>query len=139
MTLSEAFFRYQRPLTAAAIRLIGPAEADDAVSRVWCHALRGWGSIREDEGGWLKVVLRRDCASYWRRHREYVPLDDVPEEFWQREAGFDRTAENRSTVEYILGHVKPLHRRRLVAFMQDRPVKANDLYHALEQARRVIQ
>jgi RNA polymerase sigma factor (sigma-70 family) len=70
-SLGDLLERYRPPLHAAALRLVGHGNADDAVQETFVIALRRIGELREPEavGGWLHAVLRNVCLMSVRRQR----------------------------------------------------------------------
>jgi RNA polymerase sigma factor (sigma-70 family) len=86
-SLGELLERHRAPLHAAALRLVGHADADDAVQETFVIALRRIGELRDADavGGWLHAVLRNVCLMSVRRQRagerrgDGVPGEDLPD------------------------------------------------------------
>lgn len=118
--------RYEDALYRHAVRMVGPADAEDIVQRALVRGYRRLDACREPErvGGWLFRIASNLCKDHLRaRDRDGVPLEDAgplesggggPEEELDRsEMGRDiREALDRLTEDqreaFLLKHVEGL-------------------------------
>jgi RNA polymerase sigma factor (sigma-70 family) len=70
-SLGELLERHRAPLHAAALRIVGFGNAEDAVQETFVVALRRIGDLRDPDavGGWLHAVLRNVCLMAERHDR----------------------------------------------------------------------
>jgi RNA polymerase sigma-70 factor (ECF subfamily) len=70
-SLGELLERHRVPLHAAALRMLGRGNAEDAVQETFVIALRRIGELRDPDavGGWLHAVLSNVCLMSVRRDR----------------------------------------------------------------------
>jgi RNA polymerase sigma factor (sigma-70 family) len=75
--LAERFERHRPRLRAVAYRMLGSlAEADDAVQDAWLRLSRSNAEQIDNLGGWLTIVVARECLHMLRsrRHRREDPF-----------------------------------------------------------------
>jgi len=72
--------RFQGPLLhAASTWRLDSAATSDLVQQTWVTAYTHLGELRDDGafGGWLRMILRRECLQETRRRRRESPSEDV--------------------------------------------------------------